>query len=85
MVGKQKGVDSLKHHSIMVGMSPKKKRAESREGMVVTTIALDSELHQDLAIAAIQERAALTELVRVAVREWLERRKRKTSTRGGKS
>ena len=53
----------------------RKKRAESREGMVVTTIALDEDLHQRLAIAAVEERAAITELVRVAVTEWLDRRR----------
>ncbi len=54
----------------------KKKRAESREGMVVTSVALDQKLHRRLAIAAVEENAALTELVRQAVREWLDRRDR---------
>jgi hypothetical protein len=44
--------------------------------MVVTTIALDEPLHQRLAIAAIEERAAITELVRQAIHEWLEHRSR---------
>jgi hypothetical protein len=44
--------------------------------MVVTTVALEADLHQRLAIAAVEERAAITELVRQAVREWLERRER---------
>ena len=52
----------------------KKKRAESREGMVVTSVAFDQKLHRRLAIAAVEENAALTELVRQAVREWLDRR-----------
>ncbi len=51
-----------------------KKRAESREGMVVTSVAFDQKLHRRLAIAAVAANAALTELVRQAVREWLERR-----------
>lgn len=59
----------------------KKKRAASREGMVVTSVALDEELHRRLAVAAVEERAALTELVRQAVREWLERRDRKGGRR----
>ncbi len=52
----------------------KKKRAESREGMVVTSVAFDQKLHRRLAIAAVEDNAALTELVRQAVREWLDRR-----------
>jgi len=44
--------------------------------MVVTTVALDPTLHRKLAIAAIEENAAITELVRQAVQEFLERRER---------
>ena len=62
-------------------MTKSRRRAESREGMVVTTVAFDEALHQRLAIAAVEERAALTELVREAVREWLERRERKARVR----
>jgi len=58
-----------------------KRRAESRAGMVVTTIALPSELHKRLAIAAIEDGAASAELIREAVQEWLDRRKR---TKGGR-
>ena len=53
-----------------------KKRAETREGMVVTSVALDQELHRRLAIAAVEDNAALTELVRQAVKEWLDKRDR---------
>jgi predicted transcriptional regulator len=53
-----------------------KRRAESREGMVVTTIALPPDLHRRLAIAAIEDGAASAELIRDAIREWLDRRKR---------
>ncbi len=52
----------------------KKKRAESREGMVVTSVAFDQKLHRRLAIAAVEDNAAITEVVRQAVREWLDRR-----------
>ena len=52
----------------------KKKRAESREGMVITSVALDQRLHRRLAIAAVEDNAAITEVVRQAVREWLDRR-----------
>jgi len=54
-----------------------KERAKSRAGMVVTTVALEPELHKRLAIAAIEENAAQTELVRRAVREWLGQRDRR--------
>jgi predicted transcriptional regulator len=52
-----------------------KKRAESREGMTVTTVALPRDLYRRLAVAAIEENAAVTELVRQAVAEWLDRRR----------
>jgi metal-responsive CopG/Arc/MetJ family transcriptional regulator len=58
-----------------------KKRAETREGMVVTTVALDEELHKRLAFAAIEDGAALTELVRVAVREYLDARDKRLRRR----
>ena len=63
----------LQYYNIVV----KRKRAISREGMVVTTVALDGELHQRLSIAAVEEKTVMTELVRQAVREWLDRRDRK--------
>jgi hypothetical protein len=50
--------------------------------MVVTTIALDTELHRRLAVAALDDRAAMTVLIRQAVEEWLERRERKKKPRG---
>jgi predicted transcriptional regulator len=58
-----------------------KRRAESREGMVVTTVALPPVLHRRLAMAALEENAASAELIREAVEEWLDRRKR----RGGRT
>jgi Arc/MetJ-type ribon-helix-helix transcriptional regulator len=42
--------------------------------MVVTTIALPEALHKRLAIAAIEDGTVMTEVVRAAVREWLDRR-----------
>ncbi len=51
-----------------------KRRAESRKEMVITTVALDRKLHRRLAIAAIEENAAITEVVRQALGEWLDRR-----------
>lgn len=48
-------------------------RADSRSGMVVTTMALPVRDHARLAAVAEKERTVLTELVRRAVGEWLER------------
>lgn len=56
---------------------PKRKRAPSREGMRVTTVALEEGMHRRLAIAAIEESTVMTELVRRALGEWLKRRGRK--------
>jgi predicted transcriptional regulator len=48
--------------------------------MVVTTLALPPALHKRLAVAALEEGAASAELIREAIAEWLDRRKR----RGGR-
>ena len=53
-----------------------KQRADSRKGMVVTTIALDKELHAALERASFKDKVALTELVRRAVRAWLAGRRK---------
>jgi predicted transcriptional regulator len=60
----------------------RKRRAESRKGMVVTTVALEEDLHRRLAIAALDDKAAITELAREAVREWLDRREVRNRRRG---
>jgi predicted transcriptional regulator len=52
--------------------------------MVVTSLALDPALHRRLAIAAVEENAALTELVRQAIQEWLERRDKTRKGRAGR-
>ena len=53
-----------------------KQRADSREGMVVTTIALDKDLHEALERVSFEDKVALTELVRQAVRAWLAGRRK---------
>ena len=55
----------------------KRIRAESRDGMRVTTVALRDDMHRKLAIAAIEEGTVMTEIVRRALAEWLDRRGRK--------
>jgi hypothetical protein len=55
----------------------KRKQADSREGMIVTTIALRRDVHRHLSIVAIEDHTVMTELVRQAVDEWLARRGRK--------
>ncbi len=49
--------------------------------MITTTVALEEELHRRLAIAALDENAAMAELIRQAAREWLDRRDRQRSSR----
>ena len=44
--------------------------------MRVTTVALRDDMHRRLAIAAIEEGTVMTEIVRRALAEWLERRGR---------
>jgi len=46
--------------------------------MVVTTLALPPELHRRLQLAAIEEHAAIAELIRDAVEAHLERLERKS-------
>ena len=53
-----------------------KQRAVSRKGMVVTTIALDKALHAALERVSFEDKVALTELVRQAVRAWLAGRRK---------
>lgn len=82
MAGHKKGLTIrtvLQYHS-----GAMKKRAESREGMVITTVALEKDLHRRLAIAAIDESAAITEIVRQAVSEWLDRRKPRRNRKGAR-
>ncbi len=54
-----------------------KRKAESRTGMIVTTVALPPELHRRLMLAALEENAAAAELIRQAIQEWLGRKRRK--------
>ncbi len=53
-----------------------KKRAQTRKDMVVMTVALEQTVHRRLAIAGLDENATMAELIRQAVREWLDRRHR---------
>ena len=52
----------------------KKRRAASRADMVMTTVAFPPGLYRRLAIAALDEHAAIAELIREAVAEWMRRR-----------
>jgi hypothetical protein len=58
-----------------------KRRAESRKGMIVTTVALPPDLHKRLVLAALEEHAASAELIRQAIEEWLSRHKRTKATK----
>ena len=59
----------------------KRVRAESRTDMITTSVALDRELHRRLAFAAIEERTVMTEMMRQAIREWLDRREKRAKGR----
>ena len=65
-------------------MVAKRIRAATRKGMIVTTVALPEDLHRRLALAGLEERIVLTELVRLALVDWLDRRDRQ-SRKGKKS
>lgn len=57
----------------------KLKRAKSRKGMLVTSVAFEEELHRRLRLASVETRIPLTAIVRTAARTWLdawERRRR---------
>ena len=58
-----------------------KKRAQSREGMTVTTVAFESALYRRLHLAAFDDKTAINELVRQAVRDWLDRRDKRRKGR----
>ena len=67
---------TLPFYDIVEGMANnKRKRADSRQDMVVTTVALPRALHERLRKLAVEERTVLTHYVREALKEWLERRK----------
>jgi predicted HicB family RNase H-like nuclease len=45
--------------------------------MIVTTVALDPEMHKRASIAALEERATLAQFIRDALAAHLDRRERK--------
>ncbi len=53
----------------------RRQRAESRENMVVTTVALPERLHAQLVRAAREEHTVMTEIVRRAAIDWLKQRR----------
>jgi hypothetical protein len=53
-----------------------KQRAENREGHISINVSLPPELHRQLAIASIEDRIALVEIMRRASIEWLKNRER---------
>jgi len=53
--------------------TPKRRRLESREGAVITSLAIPRPLHQEARIASVRLNWTLAEIVREALEEWLER------------
>jgi hypothetical protein len=60
-------------------MDTRRQRAQTREGMVVTTVALERDQHARLKAAAKRHSTVLTAVVRQAVEEWLDRDEKPTS------
>jgi predicted transcriptional regulator len=59
-------------------------RAASREDHRVTTVSLPRDLHERLAMLAVRRRSAMTEVIRQAVAEFLDRAEN-TASRAKKS
>jgi hypothetical protein len=51
----------------------RRQRADTRKGLVVTTVALEREQHERLKRAAAECSTVLTAVVRQAVADWLDR------------
>jgi hypothetical protein len=56
-------------------VSRQRRRLDTREGTITTTVSLPESLHVQLARAALDRRWTLAEVLRVAAREWLARRR----------
>lgn len=52
----------------------KTRRADTRAGMTVTTVALPDAMHMALKVAALEDAVAVNEIMREAVAAWLARR-----------
>jgi predicted transcriptional regulator len=50
--------------------------------MVLTTVALTPEMHRRLVIAALEEKAASVEIIRDALRHYLDRRDKEVGKKG---
>ncbi len=59
-----------------------KRRAESRKGMIQSSIAFTPDMHRRLALAALEERVTIMQIIREAVTVFLDRRDAKRKGRG---
>lgn len=59
----------------------KRIRAGTSKGMIRTTVALPEELHRRFKLASIETGAVVTELLRRAAAEWIEKYRRGRSNR----
>ncbi len=82
------GLDALpvvEPHRVRLDPLPaSRRRAPSRVGMVLMSLALDPDLHRRLKILALKERASINELIREAVRAWLDARNRGPARKRGR-
>lgn len=53
--------------------SERRKRLDTREDAVMTSLALPRELHRDVAMAALELNWSFAEVTRAALQEWLAR------------
>jgi hypothetical protein len=56
--------------------SPKRKRLETREDSIMTSVVLPRDLHRQIGQAALDLNWSLAEVMRAAVTEWLIRNNR---------
>jgi hypothetical protein len=64
--------------------SPKRKRLGSRDGTVITSLALPRPLHREAMVAAVRLNWTFAEVMRAALDEWLARHHlRLTGKEGG--
>jgi hypothetical protein len=66
---------ALQERAVRSRFESRRKRADSREHMLVTSVAFPAKQHAQLVRAAREGHTVMTQIVRLAVTEWLERRK----------
>jgi len=55
------------------------RRAKTRKGMIIRTVALERDLHRQLTVAGLDRHITVNELLRRILRDWLARSRRTRS------